>query len=245
MSQNLFNAEQEALHSLMDLYDQAKKCRTLFEQAHMALPEPLKRVLGINGTGDKTVASHIAPPTMPPMPTEAETDWIWIRAGDATPTSVVLGILRTNKTPLRARDVNTRVNQILPLVSSGTLSNIGTRLKNKLIRFTDGGWELIDSEKAPVMHREFLWGAPSMFGKMDLAAHRRAAILHILGASPSGLQVMQLVGELHKCSSWVHAPVSKDLVKEDIATLFKRGKVRRRGNTKKWEIVPEKVGESL
>lgn len=34
----------------------------------------------------------------------------------------------------------------------------------------------------------------------------------------------------------VHAPLTKDLMKEDLKVLATDQKVRRRGNSKKWEI---------
>jgi hypothetical protein len=237
MSPDLFNAEQEALRSLMEWLEQAKKCQTLYERAHMALPEPLKRVLGMERNGDKPSGSHIAAPEKPPMPPEAEPDWIWINQTDATATSVVLAVLRGAKGPLRAKDVAERVTAILPGASYGTVANVGSRLNEKQIRRTEDGWLLLTPESAGVIYQSKFWGSPAVFDKFELAAHRRDAILHILRFFRTGLQTVQILGELQKCNSWVRAPINKDLLKEDMEVLQEKGKVRRRGNSKKWEVV--------
>jgi hypothetical protein len=243
MTGDLFNAEHEAQRSLLDLYEQAKKCQQLFERANVALPEVLKRVLGMSGASQKANISHVAAPERPPMPPEAEQHWISIRDKEALPTSVVLAILRKAKGPLRAKDLNARVIEVLPNVLRGSISNIGTRLKDKAIRLTGEGWEAIAPENAGVLHKGFFWGPPAIFAKQELASHRRDAILHILGHFQTGLQTVQIVDELRKCE-WVRAPINKDLVKEDMEILAKLGKVRR-GSSKKWSVIPVSERETL
>lgn len=237
MTVDLFNAELEAQRSLLDLYEQAKKCQTLFEHAHIALPEVLKRVLGMSGTSEKTATPPISTPQRPPMPPEAQQDWISIRDKEATPTGIVLAILRGAKEPVRAKDLNDRVMDVLPDVLRGSISNIGTRLDGKLIRRTKEGWELLKPEAAGVLHKGFLWGPPSAFSKSELAAQRREALLHLLQLFESGLQIVQIVEQLKRCP-WVVAPINKDLVKEDIGVLSGQQKIRRRGNSNKWELAP-------
>lgn len=237
MSADLFNAELEAQRSLLELLEKAQQCKMLYERAHMALPEPLKRVLGLNSNGAKSGGSYIAPPDRPSLPAEGEADWIAIRIPDATPTSLALAILQQAKRPVPAKDVIEQITSAKPEVTRGSIANIGTRLtKQGLIRRTSEGWELVSRESAPLLHKELLWGPKTIFGKYELAAHRREAILHILSSFPTGLQTVQLVGELRKCS-WVQAPINKDLVKEDMEALQADGRVKRRGNSKKWEIV--------
>ncbi len=240
MSDDLFSAELEATRSLMELYEQAKKCQALFERAHMALPEPLRRVLGINGIAEKSAGpSNIAPPEKPPMPLDAGPDWLWIKGSDASPASLVLAVLRAAKAPLKPKDVIHRVTATLPEVPNGSVYNVGPRLeKQGSIRRTDEGWELIKPEVAGLIYRGNFWGPPSAFGKPELAAQRRTALLHILSFHPSGLQVVQILQQLKRCP-WVIAPVNKDLVKEDIGVLAEDGKVKKRGNTRNWEIVRE------
>jgi hypothetical protein len=241
MSADQIGAEEEAIQSLMDLLAQAKRCRGLYDRAHMALPEPLKRVLGmsVNGSGKAMgVRPQIPPIERSSRPPEATEDWIAIEASEATPTCIALAILRAAKQPMRSRDVVGRVTDVLPQVLSGSIANIGSRLEGKLITRSVEGWTLINPEKAGVLFNGFLWGPPEIFGKAELAAHRREAIMHLLGAFPGGLQIIQITDQLRGCS-WVHAPTNKDLVKADMEILAKAGKVRRRGNSKKWEIAPE------
>lgn len=240
MSDDLFSAELEATRSLVELYEQAQKCQTLFERAHMALPEPLRRVLGMNATGEKASAPpNIAGPEKPPMPLDAAPDWVWIKASEASPASVVLALLRAAKAPVRPKELISQVTSIVTDAAAGSIYNVGPRLDSRqVIRRSEDGWELIKPESAGLIHKGFFWGPPSVFGKQELAAQRRAALLHVLGFHPTGLQIVQILQQLKRCS-WVVAPVNKDLVKEDIGVLKELGKVKKRGNTKNWEIVRE------
>ncbi len=243
MSADLFNAEQEALRSLMELLDQAKKTRALYERAHMTFPEPLKRVLGMNGAGGQGAVSHIPAPDVP-VPAEAKPDWAWVRQEVAAPTSIGLAVLREGGGPIRAKDVVERVLEILPNTSRGSIANLGTRLEEEdVIRRTDDGWELKKQEAAPIFNQGYVWGPETIFTKQELASHRRDAILYTLSFFPTGLQTVQIVDELRKCS-WVHAPINKDLVKDDMAILASQRKVRR-GSSKKWNILKLDVKASL
>jgi hypothetical protein len=53
----------------------------------------------------------------------------------------------------------------------------------------DDGWILLEPEIAPLLAAGYLWGHSSVFQKQEVAAHRREAIILILEAYPSGLQV--------------------------------------------------------
>jgi hypothetical protein len=125
---------------------------------------------------------------------------------------------------------------MVPTVSSGSISNIGTRLNGKSIQRQDDGWVIVDPSKAGIIKDGFLWGPPSIFEKHELAAHRRDAILHLLKHYNAGLQAVQIVEQLHNCH-WIQAPINKDLLKADLEVLQQAGKIRRRGNSKKWELV--------
>jgi hypothetical protein len=237
MSTDQISAEQEAIQSLSRLIDLAKECERLYQRAHMAMPEPLKRLFAVNGTAPKTTASLIAAPEGPGAPSEAKSDWVYIRQDEATTTSIVLAILRASQSRVRAKELIERVTAILPNTLRGSINNIGTRLtESGQISRTDEGWKLEKPETAGILYETYLWGPAEIFQKSELAAHRRNAILHVLSNFDSGLQTRQIVEQLGKCS-WVQAPVNKDLVKADMDLLQRDGKVRRRGNSKKWEVI--------
>ncbi len=243
MSSGRIGLERDAVQSLMDLYEQAERCQQLHEQAHLPLPEPLKRFLGMSINGDRlgAVRPQIPPPERPAAPREAEPDWIWIDARQASPQSLVLALLRRSPA-MRPRDLAQCIAELLPGVSRGTIANIGTRLQGEgTIERTDEGWKLRKPEAAGTLHDGLLWGPREIFSKQELAAHRRDAIHHVLRHYPAGLQTVQLVEQLQNCS-WVQAPINKDLVKEDMKILDEAGKVRRRGNTRKWELAPAQDG---
>jgi len=232
------DAEREALKSLMDLYDLAKKCQQLHEAAAMPVPESLKRFLGMSDSSGNAGAlkrgtsieppSHVSPP-------EANADWISIPVAEASVSTVALAILRKAGL-MRAKDLNEAVLELLPEATAGSVSNMGTRLQATVIDRTEDGWKLLNKEAAGIITNGRLWGPVTVFGLPDVAAHRRESILHILKSYPSGLQIVQIVDQLRKCS-WVHAPVNKDLLKADMEKLQSEDKARRRGNSKKWEAV--------
>lgn len=241
MSIEQLTAEQDAAQSLVELYQQVQKCMLLHQRAGLPLPEPVRKIL-TNGAVAKSAVrarpvTHIPAPLWGGRPGEAKPDWIRVDVKHCTPTPIALAILRSSKGPMRHRDLSNRVNEILPNVPSGSVSNIGTRLGGKLIDKTPAGWKLIDPQEAGVIKDGFLWGPPSVFGKYELAGHRRESIIYLLEQHETGLELVQIVEELRKCP-WVHAPINKDLVKEDIHILDKDGTLRRRGNTRKWEIAP-------
>ena len=78
------------------------------------------------------------------------------------------------------------MTDLLPNVPRGSISNIGTRLFGDLIEKTDDGWKLLKPERAGIIQDGMLWGPPVIFGKEELAAQRRDAILHVLKLFPSG-----------------------------------------------------------
>lgn len=241
MSFDRFAAEQAALRGLLDLIEKANQCRVLYERAGMALPEPLQRFLGVaasNGSPQQAQQPTISIPPLEryPHPGEWEPGWIWIDVASATPTSLVLALLREANKPLRAPDVAERVNALIPSIPAGTVFNLGKRLADSLIRRTVDGWELVALEKAPLLFDGLLWGPAKVFVKSELAAHRREALMHILNTAPGGLQAAQLT-EYAKSCQWIYAPVAKELIQDDLELLFKQGKVRRRGNSRKWELI--------
>jgi hypothetical protein len=242
MMNDQISAEEEAVQSLADLLAQAKKCRMLYERANMSLPEPLRRALGMNGLGRAMpVRPRIPPLERQTRPQEAQENWISIETKYATPTTLGPAILRAAKKAMRAKDVVAAITRMLPDVHRGSIANIGARLEGKVINRTSEGWTLIDQAKAGILHGGMLWGPPEIFGKTELAAHRREAILHLLGCFPGGLQIIQIVEQLRECA-WIKAPINKDLVKADMGVLGHEGKVRRVGNSKKWEIAPNDKG---
>jgi hypothetical protein len=241
MNFDLLTAEHEAAQSLSDLITQAKRCRDLHERARMALPEPLKRMLGINTNGSKKPVVSIPPPERPSLPVGADSDWVCIKASDAYPTSVALAVLRGSDGPMMAKDVVSAVTDILPNVRRGSINNVGTRLHGKEIKRSKEGWELIHPETAPILQDGMIWGSPTVFGKQELAVHRREAVLHLIRTVPAGLQTSQIIDHLKNCA-WVHAPISKELVQDDVEYWFAENKIKRSGNSKKWVVRPERNG---
>jgi hypothetical protein len=156
-----------------------------------------------------------------------------------------LAVLRGVAGPVRAKEVVGRVKELLPDVSSGSIANIGTRLdKTNVILRDDRGWELLSPEDAGVIFNSHLWAPASVLSSQELAAYRREAILHLLSLNKTGLQATQVEEQLQHCT-WLQAPVSKDLVKVDLEVLASDKKIRRRGNTRKWELVPEDAKEEV
>jgi hypothetical protein len=239
MSFDRFAAEQAALRGLLELIEKANQCRVMYERAGMALPEPLQRFLGVAASDGPTQPGQptisIPPLERYPHPGEWAPGWIWIDIAGATPTSLVLALLREADKPVRAPEVAEHVTTLMPSVPAGTVFNLGKRLAGSVIRRTRDGWELTAPEQAPLLFDGLLWGPAKVFVKSELASHRREALMHILNTAPGGLQASQLT-EYAKSCQWIYAPVSKELIQDDLELLFNQSKVRRRGNSRKWEL---------
>jgi hypothetical protein len=234
-------AEQEAYRGMTELLERVQDVQQLFERAGLALPERFQRLLEAPANGAKeravTRGASRVPPLVYPAPVEATGEWISIDMKEAQATCVALAVLRAEGAPIRPKDLNTRVASILPDVTSGTLANAGTRLADdNIIDRTDDGWSLLKKEGAGVIHEGRIWGPPKIFGKQEIAAHRREAVLHVLANFPTGLQIVQIVEQLKGCS-WVHAPVNKDLLKGDMNILLdEKHKVKRVGHSRKFTL---------
>ena len=237
-----FQIETQATKALLDLLQQAEETRILFENANMALPEPLKRFLDLDASaGDRgtTPTVQISPPRRAREPGEARDDWVSIAVADASPKSLVLAILRGADGALRAKEIASRVQAVSSDVSGGTIANIGTKLdESGVIERSVHGWELIETDEAGILLDGYLWAPAASLSSQELAAHRREAILYLLSGTQVGFQATQLEEQLRNCG-WVQAPVNKDQLKADLKVLAAEKKIRRRGNTKKWERVPE------
>jgi hypothetical protein len=227
--------EREAYQSFNDLITQADHCRALFERANIVLPEPLKRFLGVSGQAQQRALIPAPERSFPPG---AAPDWISVELRHATATSLVFAVLRSSSEPLRAKDVVSRVNEIRPEISGGSIANIGSRLNGQKLRREEGVWRLIRPEDGAVIYHGRLWGPHSIFDKYEVASHRREALMYLLKHFQGGLQALQIVEQLQNLP-WVHAPINKDLVKEDLNALAEDRLIRRRGNTRKWEATPD------
>jgi hypothetical protein len=240
--------EEEAYESVKAVLAAARRCQELHERAGLALPQRVQWLLGVAASPAATrtevqPAARIPAPELSDRPKGAAPDWIAIPTKDATVTTVALAILRAAGEPIRSRDVTERVMNLLPNSTSGSVANAGTRLVAEgLVDRSDDGWLLLKPERAAVLQDGRLWGPQGIFVKQEVAAHRREAILHVLKHFPKGLQIVQTVEELKNCL-WLHAPTNKDLVKMDMKALLDVQKVRRVGNTKKWQLAPPEKAE--
>lgn len=234
----------EATESYLRLLNEARECRKLYLRAGMQLPPLLAMMFEEQNQGAVQLTLGMGGPDidssrLSTKPPEAEDDWISLRAEDASPTTVALALLRgQNGRPIRAKDLSDLVTAILPHVASGSIYNLLNRLENESLAFeVEEGWEVRDEDVAGIISRGYLWSPPERLTKMDLAAHRREAILHLL-TKDRYLQVMQIVNKLRNWS-WVHAPINKDLVKDDMQVLEKKGRARRIGDSRNWELAPQ------
>ena len=231
-----FKATAEAYQKFAKALEELETSRKLFEAAGEPLPEKLKEFFGLHRNGRSSEPSvTVMPPPRKHTPDGISDEWISIPVSEATATSLVLAVLRRTGRPLPARDVVDSVAEVSPLITRGSIHNIGTRLNGTLIKRDDDGWSLVDPAKAGLLDSGYLWGPKEMFDKQELAAHRREAILQILRSMPGGLQTVQIV-QMLRMTEWVHAPASKDLVKGDMELLEAHHKVRRISNSRKWVI---------
>jgi hypothetical protein len=248
MSSDHIQAKIAAQKSYTSLLELALQCASLYDKASLEYPDELKSLFGIvkqeaAPNGHRPEKAKIFPQMLPRpdlVPQGMNDEWVSIPVKKAIATSLVLAYLRADGGAVPVRTILNYVSGILPEVGGGTIANIGTRLSNAGIIARGGiGWSLIKSEAAGLVLGDRYWAPVEIMEKQELAAHRREAILHTLPTFKSGLQLVQIVERL-KEFPWVKAPVNKDLLKDDMQILLKEGKVRHRGNTKKWEVVPSR-----
>lgn len=222
------------MESLTRLMKTAEECRSLFNEAGLEYPAPLKRILGMleNPHAARHQSVVIPPPASPGRPVNVPADWISVPMAAMTPSGIVLGVLRDAGRHLPVRQVVAAVEKLRTEVNAGSIANIGTRLEREhVIERTEAGWKLLDHTKAPTLNGSHAWGGLEAFAREELAASRREAILHVLKLSPAGLQPMQILGTLESCD-WLRLPVTKDMVKLDMTELQKEKKVKRSSNGK-------------
>lgn len=236
---NLFDAELDAIQSLQALFEAAGECKRLHERARMPIPAALQRFFAISATVNKKADALTKPPEKTPRPHEVPSDWISINVRDAYATTLTLAVMRETGLPMRPKDIVTKVQELNPQTSSGAIYNLGKRLDGTALVRGDEGWELVNADTAPVLQDDLVWNDPDNFTSHELAAHRRDAIMYLLGLFRMGQQTSQLIELLQSCA-WLKAPVSKELVQDDVEILSKDGKIKRRGASKKWELVASK-----
>lgn len=234
--------EARALESLTKLMAAATECRTLFDEAGMDYPAPLKRLLGEGDTGGAIHGQNrlrIAPPHHVSRPAGVGDGWVYVPLNALTPQTIALGVLRAADEPLSPKRVTALIRERGTEVNEGSVANIGTRLeKEGVIRRTKDGWSLASLTKAPILNGSYAWGDQEVFTTHELAARRREAIIYVLSHFRDGLQTTQILTQLEGCT-WLKTPLSKDLLKADIEELQRSEKIRR-GALKKW-IVAEGV----
>jgi hypothetical protein len=240
-----YQTELRAYEAHRKLMEDAAAVRRLFEEAGMAVPPSLLRLFSEDGATRqrKPPSMSLRHPDSPAKPIECGADCIWIPLKDLYPQTVVLGILRRSDGFVPLADVLEGVSKICgDGINTGSIYNTGPRLEEQgLIERGEAGWRLLDKDKAPILTEDAAWGLARVFNKHEIAAHRRIALLHLLEASTDGLQIMQITRTLETWD-FCRAPVDKDLIKGDIASLRKDKRIKQIGNTRKWTIVTQKTG---
>jgi hypothetical protein len=238
-----FQAEIKAASAYIRLLQEAEECRRLYSEAAIALPEPLKRMLGdekkVPGTGGKQLEF----PTLLTKPDRGRATppgvgekWISIEAAHASPSTIALSIMRSLGEPIKAVQLALLVANYAPDSVQGTVFNMLTRNQTRgLVEETREGWKLIREEDGGILDGDYIWAHPKNLMQSDLALHRREAILLILRQHPNQT-AMQITRSLQSWD-WVQAPASKDLIKADLSVLETRGLIKRREDTRGWEIV--------
>lgn len=228
----------------MEAYRQAivavRTARSAYEAAGMTVPD---RVLAFLGEAPAPAAISeaklvIPAPQPPPRPPEAGPRWLWVRASEMTVVGLVKAVLRASGQAMPRESVLAEVQRIRAETNSGSVANVGTRLaEDGVIQRGSGGWSLRDPSTAPVLYEGYGWGELGMLESYEVAAYRRACLLHVLRLQQDGLQPAQLLKQMEQCS-WLLTQVSKDLVKMDLETLDGLGKAKRvGGGSGKWKAV--------
>lgn len=184
-----FNKEMKAYAAFQRAVSAAQEAAVLFESAGIPLPPPLARMLGHVENGhpkDHRPRLSVTPLDSPNRPNEAGTDWIWVPDAEATPTVLLLAILREAGGVVPQKDAIRKLETLKKGVNPGSIYNLVARLGANVIEKTDEGWRLLNPNEGALLSKGELWGPPDVFGKYELAIHRRMAIMHLLEAVPGG-----------------------------------------------------------
>lgn len=243
MPPDQFELEQKAQEAYVAIMQDMRQLRSAFEAAGVRVPDRVLRFLqgepapSSEASQSSSPRAIIPPPVAPPRPPEASQHWLWLPIDQMTPTGLVRGILRAAAHPLTPKMLIEQLRELRDNINPGSIANIGTRLEQQgSISRTEAGWQLAPNANAPVLYSGNAWGSEELFESYELAAQRRNCIFHVLRVYEDGLQPMQLVKALEGCT-WVHASVTKDLIKTDLQTLDQEGRAKRIGNSGKWRAV--------
>lgn len=240
---NNFQKEHKATAAFLKLMEDAEVCRLLHVEAGLRLPVRLAAMFQPDYRDDGNASSAAIAIPRPPPPSQpprgATAGWIYLRIADAQETSLVLAVLARNKGTSASMTIQ-MVQALRPNVNTGTIANIGSRLEQEgIIRRDADGWWLVSTDHSFEFTREHIWGPPCAFQKQELATYRRMVILHILGLSADGQQVSQLTKILEKHCPWFSddIPVTKFLVKADMAALSAKKLVKKISGSQKWALI--------
>ena len=246
-----FPPEAKAYKAFLDWLDAGKKVLELFDQSGVAVPPTLKHAILENvdqadGSSSKPRPSTVRAPDRPESPPQAKDGWLWIDAGDAMVRTVFLAVLNEG-IPLTIKALADRVQTFLPNANRGSIYNNAAQLKGRSIQKTGKAWSLIPNIQAPILFNGRIWAPKEILSEQDLAAFRRMAVRHLLGISKDGLQVMQAFRQLEG-ADWLHAQLSKDLIKADLLVMKKEKKSASNGKFKKMDtrlILPCNPGREV
>lgn len=234
--------EVEAYVRLSETLQDLDDIRLMFEQARAPIPDVLLRLSrSSNGHQGGTPDSPVIE-AEPARPENVDPDWIWISVKDATIGTLALAIaLASRDKPMTARDIHAKVNEFDSEVPLGTIQNVGTRAEANglIVRNPAGHWTVVNPSRVGMLDSDFIWGPASTFQMQEVAAYRRFFIVNFLKKNPVGMQQSQILSYLQSLELInKEVPVNKSLVKADMEAM-EGTKVRRRGNSKKWEAIPQ------
>ena len=150
--------EIEAFGLLQKLLQQADEVRRCFISAGLPLPGPLIRLLGNEESPTNPTPSKGYSFQKPvKRPEVAKDDWIAVKLEKLTAQDLMLAILRDSADYLAPKELYKKIEAVKPGTQSGTVYNIGPRLKSRNIveRNDDGEWFLSDPTAAPLIENEY------------------------------------------------------------------------------------------
>lgn len=231
MVDDFFSNQEKAAQSVINLIAAIRECKSVHDNAGLGYPDILARIVAPHNA----LPSRVEEGMNETRPDGVGVDWVWIKVREAYSTTLALAVLRILGSPSPPNQLTAKVTEMRPDLSTGSIYNLGVRLEGKSITRSNEGWSLIDESKAPVLDGDTIWSPQESLSSHEIAAIRRRAIKELLTEYSAGLEAVQILERLLKHTS-LKAPVNKDLVKSDLEKMFSEGDIRRRGNTRKWEL---------
>lgn len=191
----------------------------------------------------REVATYVKPepPDYGPKPHSVPPDWVPVPLSKATVGNLMLYILSQARSPLTGAELHAELRRFRPNTGQSTLHmTLQTLAEEGSAMRGEDGWRL-GRPAGGTLVGDRLWTPLVQARSFDRSSIRSEAVLRVLAVNRS-LSVAQITHCLQNVD-WLKVPIDSNLIKADLRTLSKEGKVRKEGV--EWLLNDEKEATSI